>query len=212
MSASGPWTTHARKLTEGERAASRRRAKLPGAGFTLIELLAVVLIFGFMASLVLPNLGSRASRDLRDQARRLAADLELARQRAVVLGVPHRLWLDLDAGAYRLEWEVQPAPQQDLLDAQGRPQIVLAAPAGGEAFFEPVPIEQGRMVRLQDESWFAGIETPYGFYERGAVAVRFERDGTADPTAIVLAEPGGGRLVLDILPLADAVRILDGRA
>jgi hypothetical protein len=172
----------------------------------------VVLIFGFMASLVLPNLGSRASRGLREQARRLAADLELARQRAVVLGIPHRLWLDLDAGTYRLEWEVQPAPEQELVDAQGRPQIVLAAPLGGQAFFEPVPIEQGRLVRLEDGSWFAGVETSYGLFEQGAVEVRFERDGTADPTAIVLAEPGGGTLVLDILPLADAVRILDGRA
>lgn len=180
--------------------------------FTLIELLAVVLIFVLLASQVLPNLGIGTSRDLREQARRLAADLELARQRAVVLGVPHRLWIDLDAGTYRLEWEVQPAPELEPVDAQGRPRIALQAPLGGEARFEPVPIQQGRLTRLEGETWISGVETQDGFLQRGAVAVRFERDGTADPTAIVLVESGGGTLVLDILPLADAVRILDGRA
>ena len=81
-----------------------RQARRGGAGFTLIEMLAVVAIFALVASFVMPNIGALRDRKLRAQAQQIAAHLELGRQRAVMTGVPHRLLLDLDEAAYRLEW------------------------------------------------------------------------------------------------------------
>ena len=75
-------------------------------GFSLIEMLAVVLIFALMAMFVLPNFESVRSRALGHAAERIASRLELARQRTIVTGVPHRLWIDLDDDSYRLEWHV----------------------------------------------------------------------------------------------------------
>ena len=39
--------------------------------------------------------------------------------------------------------------------------------------------------------------------------MEFARDGTTDFAAIVLDDESGGSLTLDVLPLADAVRIRD---
>ena len=41
-------------------------------GFTLIELMAVILIFGLLATVVLPNFGSGSSRELDEWAKRWA--------------------------------------------------------------------------------------------------------------------------------------------
>ena len=74
------------------------RAKPRAHGFSIIEIMAVVLIIGLLMTLVLPNLGSRRAAGLRDQARVVAGYLELARQRAIVTGKPHRLFLALEEG------------------------------------------------------------------------------------------------------------------
>ena len=80
-----------------------RRPRPGSAGFTLIEMLAVVAIFSLLVAIVAPNIGRLSGRTLQAAADDLAARLELARQRAVVTGVPHRLWIDLDQASYRLE-------------------------------------------------------------------------------------------------------------
>ena len=80
------------------------RASAHRRGFTLIETLAVVAILALAAVIVLPNLAALGERRLRHAAQRLAAELELARQRAVVTGVPHRILFDLENGLYRIEW------------------------------------------------------------------------------------------------------------
>ncbi|MGH7337798.1 MAG: pilus assembly FimT family protein, partial [Myxococcota bacterium] len=72
-------------------------------GFTLIEILAVVAILALVAAFIVPNMGGLRRRALRNEAQQIASQLELARQRAIVTGVPHRLWLELDEAEYRLE-------------------------------------------------------------------------------------------------------------
>ena len=79
------------------------------AGFTLIEMMAVVAIFALLAGFVAPNLGLLSSRRLQQQAEQISAQLELARQRAIVTGIPHRLAIDLEGGSYWLEWYVTEA-------------------------------------------------------------------------------------------------------
>jgi hypothetical protein len=67
----------------------------------------------------------------------------------------------------------------------------------------------GRFEWLEDDLAFAGLQTPEGWIERGEVSIEFERDGTASYTEIYLDDESGRTLVLDVLPLADAVRIND---
>ena len=55
----------------------------------------------------------------------------------------------------------------------------------------------------------AGLETPEGWIERGAVEIVFDSDGTTVRSAIVLENEAGRRIALDVYPLADAVRIRD---
>ena len=61
----------------------------------------MVAIFALMAGLIAPRVGALTARTLHQRAERIVAQLELARQRAVVTGIPHRLLIDLDEGGYR---------------------------------------------------------------------------------------------------------------
>jgi type II secretion system protein H len=183
-------------------------------GFTLVELLAVLVIFGLLAMIALPNLGIRSSRMLDEEARRLAASLEFARQRAVMTGVPHRVLVDLDQAAYRVEWygrpdgeEAAPAEASGPLGASAaaaRP--ALSPPAATEREFEPLAGTLGEVAELDEAVHFAAIETGEGTFEQGTVQIVFERNGTSDPAAVVLESDGGRRVSLYVAPLSDSVR------
>lgn len=194
------------------RAAPRRRR---GDGFTLIEILAVVAILALVATFVAPNLGMLRDRRLNAEARDLAAKLELARQRSVVTGVPHRVFFDLEDVGYRVEWLGESAsaipPRTDLeeLDLRGASPLPLSAPQGEEIEFQPIPGLMGRFTWLPDPIIFGGLETEDGWIERGDTFVEFARDGSAPYTEIVIEDDSGREVVLAVLPLDDAVRWLD---
>lgn len=187
------------------------------SGFTLIEILAVTAIFALLAALITPNLGSLSSRTLRQRAEGIAAQLELARQRSVLTGIPHRLLIDLDQGAYRLEWfvtEVESTGAVDSndpepLDLRGQSPIPMSAPLGDTRAYRPLPGLMGRFERLEDSVAFQGIETPEGWIDQGRAFISFRRDGTASYTAVYLDDDSGRSVVLDVLPLAEAVRVSD---
>jgi len=203
-------------------------------GFTLIEIMAVALIMMLMMALVIPNLGSTRDSALRDQARELASHLEFARQRAVMTGQPHRLLIDVEAGAYRLEWFVSenrasgiedPTEQEAVPPAEGAlvdpvSGLDLGSILGGAApSFGPPTHEQrsyhgipgllGRDVWLDQDLYVEGVETPEGWLTKGEVAVVFERDGTTDAAEIVLANENDYQLTLEVRPLLEMVRIHD---
>jgi type II secretion system protein H len=187
------------------------------SGFTLLEMLAVVLIMGLVASLVLPAVGARSAVQLRDQANHLANDLEFARQRTVMTAVPHRLFLDLDGAAYRVEWLVTDAEAEGLeapapdLDAElsGEKNLDLKPPRGAERSFRPLPTQLGRTALLTDGIEFASVEAGDASVDRGAVTITFERDGTVEPTRILLMDTSGHRVALDLAPLDEAVMVRD---
>ena len=189
-------------------------------GFSLIEMLAVVSIFALMAIFVLPNLELVRSRALGQAAKRIASRLELARQRTIVTGIPHRLWIDLDDGSYRLEWHVseeEARGRSDSASASVRDDsasaiLSLAPPREIERSFHPVPGPEGHDEHLDSGLVIAGLETPEGWIERGAVEIVFDSDGTTVRSAIVLEHESGDRIALDVYPLADAVRIRDESA
>jgi type II secretion system protein H len=186
------------------------------AAFTLIEMLAVVAIFALLASFVMPNLGMMSSRRLDQQADQLSAQLELARTRAVVTGIPHRLAIDLETGSYWLEWYVTEsqaagvaAPPPAPLDLRGARPISLAPPLEEVRDFRPLPSLFGRETAIEDSLRFSSVDTPEGSIQSGEAFVVFERDGTASATEIVLADDAGHAVALEVQPLAEAVRIHD---
>jgi prepilin-type N-terminal cleavage/methylation domain-containing protein len=183
-------------------------------GFTLLEVLAVLMIGALLMSFMVPNLSALNARALSDQADALVAKIDLARQRAVVTGVTHRLVVNLDEGAYALEWQgADPDTAQpdalDSFDPGSGDELSLAAPPGASRDFVPLPGLMGHVEYLGSDIEFSGIDAPGGWANFGDADVRFERDGSASYATLVLNEPDGRELSLEILPLADQVRILD---
>ena len=189
------------------------------AAFTLIEMIAVVLLFSLLVAMVAPNFGALSGRALGDAADDLAARLELARQRSVMTGIPHRVWIDLDAAAYRVEWLASEAEQAgeaaaepEPLDLRGDGPLPLSPPRDAERAFRPLPGSLGPDSVLARDLAFRGVETAEGWVERGQAAIEFETDGTADWTSVVLDDDAGRGLAIDVLPLAEAVRVRDAES
>jgi prepilin-type N-terminal cleavage/methylation domain-containing protein len=191
----------------------RRKLRAASAGFTLIEILAVVAILAIVAAAVIPNLSGIRARALRAEAKQIAGHLELARQRAIVTGVPHRLWLELDRAEYRVEWlaadpSAQPVSASDQnLDLRGNAPLELAPPRARGLEFRPIPGNYGKLALLSEPFYVGTVETPAGIVDRGQVSVVFARDGSADYTEIVLEDGAGNRVAIDVEPLDERVRI-----
>lgn len=189
---------------------SHGRRRAPDAGFTLLELSAVVVILVLLVGMVLPSLGLGERRALDGEAEGLRADLELARQRAIATGAPQRLTVDLDDASYRLEqWATEPAVPEERPPAARtrRPAIDLTPPRATGGRFEPVPTRHGRPRILGEDVFIAWIETAEGETRHGTASVAFYEDGSASPARIRLETHSGEALELDVLPLADAVRV-----
>lgn len=186
-------------------------------GFTLIEILAVVAILALVAAFILPNLGGLRRRALRNEAQQIASQLELARQRAIVTGVPHRVWLELDQAEYRLEWLGQNSEEEEALaelpvadadlDLSGNTPLELSAPPARVLDYHPIPGNFGDLQVVAEPFYFSAVETPQGRIERGQVGIEFARDGSAEYTEIYLEDAAGDRIALDVHPLDDRVRI-----
>jgi prepilin-type N-terminal cleavage/methylation domain-containing protein len=185
-----------------------QRSERDERAFTLLELIAVVLILGLVAGLAVPNLGLLGGRRLRDEAQRLAAELELARQRSVVTGIRHRLVLDLDESLYWTEWEVpEEEPAVPAAPGSDRPPS-LSPPERAESAFVPRPDLSGRPWRLPEDVAFGGVEIDAGVVARGQFSLAFESDGTTEAARIVL-ETEGNAVDLDVRTFAETIRIVD---
>ena len=186
--------------------------------FTLIEILAVVVILGLMVSLFLPAIGAGGGRSLRKQGDRVAVTLELARQRAVMTGKPHRVVLDLARGAFAVEWLVNEGEafgNEDLErgeEGEGGGEIdLLAPPVEDVRDYYPIPNRFGSMDTLDRGYFFEGVDTPEGWIEEGEVYVVFDWDGSSDSAQIVISDPDNRSINLDVAPLLEVVRIHEER-
>ena len=165
-------------------------------------------------SFVVPNMSVLQTRALREDAKRIVATVDLGRQRAVVTRIPHRMFIDIKNATYGLEWlaPVEDEAPQSGLNASGfeiSAPLSLAPPPAAEREFVPTPGHIGRLASLSDGIGFAEIETSGGRIHAGEIYVDFQRDGTSSFTVIVIDDPDGQKLFLEILPLADTVRIQD---
>jgi prepilin-type N-terminal cleavage/methylation domain-containing protein len=187
-------------------------------GFTLIEVLAVVMILGLLMTLLIPAIGAGGGRSLRKQGDRVAATLELARQRAVVTGKPHRVVLDLENGSFGIEWLVSEtrahrdyagdgASGEDVDGDPGDDLLELAPPREDERDYYPIPNKFGLMEPLETGYFFEGIDTPEGWIETGEAFVVFDWDGSSDASQIVISDPDNRSIDLDVAPLLETVRI-----
>ena len=181
-------------------------------GFTLIEILAVVLILGLLMSLLLPALGAGGGRRLRQQGDRIAARLELARQRAVITGKPHRVVLDLEQGAFAVEWLVTEARAlgekkvEPLEDEPG--ELDLSPPTEDVLDYYPIPSAAfGGWAVLDNGYFFEGVDTSEGWIESGEVYLVFDWDGTTDASQIIISDPDNRSLDLGVAPLLETVRM-----
>ena len=183
------------------------------SAFTLIELLAVVAIFALMAAMIVPNMGLLQAQTLRSEAAQIANRLELARQRTIVTGKPHRLRIDLEESSYRLEWLAvdetsDPEPETgDEAATPGTSTLSLAPPRAEAAFFQPLPGLYGNAELLEAGIYFAVVETDQGETTDGVTTIEFENDGTTDGAVIVLENEDGDAIFVEVAPLADAVRV-----
>ncbi|MFP6624704.1 MAG: prepilin-type N-terminal cleavage/methylation domain-containing protein [Myxococcota bacterium] len=180
--------------------------------FTLIEILAVVLILGLLMSLLLPAIGVGGGRRLRQEGDRIAGTLELARQRAIVTGKPHRVVLDLEKGGFTIEWLVTEArafeDQQDDLVEEESSGIDLSPPTREVLDYYPVPSATfGDWEFLGQGYFFEGVDTTEGWIESGEVYVVFDWDGATDASQIVISDPDNRSLDLDVAPLLETVRM-----
>lgn len=183
-----------------------RRSRRDG-GFTLLELAAVVVMMLLLVGMVLPSFGIGARRVLDGEAEGMRAELELARQRAIATGKPHRLALDLDTATLRLEHWTSAPPSEDVPPSDGRIEIDLVAPRTTDGSFEPLPTRLGRTRSLDEDVFIAWVETAEGSTDRGPVTISFFEDGSASAAHIRLENHGGEAIELEVLPLADMVRV-----
>jgi len=176
---------------------------------------AVVAIFALMTALVVPRIGMFRSRALREQGAALAADLELARTRAQILGVPHRVLLDLDGRAWRMDWLVTEAEARGevapdtVATSSSDERLDLTPPRGETPEYRPVPLSFGHVTAFASDVATARVETSAGPLTRGAVPIAFERDGSAEPLIVVLADDAGHAVELEIEALEEEVQVRD---
>ena len=71
-----------------------------GAGFTLVEILVALAIAALAATILMPRIGDVGGVRLEGAARRLAEAVTLARERAILGGVPGVVVVDLEAGRW----------------------------------------------------------------------------------------------------------------
>ena len=183
--------------------------------------MAVVIVIGMLMGLVLPNLNSRRGAQLESSAQQIAGTLQLARERAIVTGAAHRAFLDLEVGTSRIDWHVaedrafahladpsdaspSEKPSREYSDGQS---ISLSPPEREERDYYPIPNRFGREDWLPEDIFFVGVNTADGWIEDGTVQIVFQIDGTTDYSEIVMRDNWENRIVLEIEPLLDIVRV-----
>jgi len=190
----------------------------------LIEVMAVVVVIGLVMGLVVPNFAARRGAELEDSARMVADALRIARERAIVTGTAHRALLDLEVGTSRIDWHVDEARAFAHLAESGEPSagslahsrnqnlsdsghLSLSPPENEERDYFPIPNRFGREEWLPEDIFFVGADTPDGWIEDGTVQIVFQLDGSTDYAEIVMRDSWENRVVLEIQPLLEIIRI-----
>lgn len=185
-------------------AAAGRNMRALG-GFTLIEIMAVVLILLLLAAIVIPRVSLVASQAALDDAKQLAAALDFTREKALALGRPHRVVLDLDHAQYWIEAQPPLPPPDPTLSWAELDELPLVAPRSDTTEFaalrgtQPTPLDAN--VR------FAGVSGDEGEAREGLAQIAFEPDGATHAATVWLAAGDDLRVRVEVAPLADPTRV-----
>ncbi|MDG2334067.1 MAG: prepilin-type N-terminal cleavage/methylation domain-containing protein [Myxococcota bacterium] len=194
------------------------------AGFTLIELMAVIVVIGLALGLVLPNLAASRGAQLEESGKQIASRLQLARERAIVTGAAHRVFLDLEMDSVAIEWHVNEdrayahlSESDVFLTGQGADNpgaefsenrsISLSPPAREERDYFPIPNRFGNDEWLPEDIFIEGVNSPDGWIDDGTVQIVFQVDGSTDYAEISLVDSWGNRAILEIQPMLEIVRV-----
>ena len=60
---------------------------------------------------------------------------------------------------------------------------------------------------LPENIFFEGVNTPEGWIDEGSVQIVFQSDGSTDYSEIFLTDTFENRVILEILPLLEVVRV-----
>ena len=186
-------------------------------GFTLIEVMAVLVLLALVAGLVLPALRRSGVEDVGNDAKELAAAVEVARRGALTSRTPHRVVLDLENARWwieRAERTTDTASNAQPMGEPGEPpvwgdvdRLPLSAPSTNATAFVPLVGLVGRGNSLRSNVSFEGAETDDGWIQMGRVHVELHPDGSADRTLIMLTTDDGARLRLTVEALNERVGI-----
>lgn len=169
--------------------------------------MAALAILVLVAMLVLPRFQLRASQAALEEGKEIGALLELARSSAIVSGTPQRVVLDLDNATYWAEsGEAAALPPEPLVWSDVDP-LPLIAPRPESSGWRPLAGPLGRPTALRSEVAFAGIETQAGALEEGLYAIAFRGDGRSEPARVWLVASDETRVLLEVAPLADVIRV-----
>jgi prepilin-type N-terminal cleavage/methylation domain-containing protein len=177
-------------------------------GFTLIEIMAVVMIFVLIAAVVGPRITQLSSQTLSDEGKQLAATLDFTRGKALALGRPHRVMLDLDNAQYWIEAQPPTLAPEPVLAWAELEELPLVAPRDERGDFAPLAGVSGRPVALRSGVRLAGLDSDVaGSARAGVVAVEFAADGSASAAVISLENSSGMRVTVSVAPFADPTRV-----
>jgi type II secretory pathway pseudopilin PulG len=177
-------------------------------------MLAVVMMFGLIAAMVLPNIDLGGSRAARGEAQDLAAAIEFARQRAVMTGRTHQVVIEVERGEHWIEWAAPPDPETEAAstdtEVPGEKHLDLVPPPLETEEFVPIPGELGRVHTASDQVEIVGVELDGGLADKGRIELRITPDGAAEAASIVVANTDGSHAMrVEVEPLADAVRVVN---
>ncbi len=154
-----------------EGSVSRRAAN--GGGFTLLELIIVMAVMVTLLAVIAPTLrNSFRQRGLDDEAVRLLAVTEYARDEAVSQGIPTQVWIDPVKGNYGAE----AMPGYD-----GNKTSAASEPAGSQAKGAAITGVQAKEYSLPTDEHFDAAKSTHVTAEGYTQVIQFEPDGSPTP-------------------------------
>jgi len=105
------------------------------------------------------------------------------------------------------EAEDRPPGSPEPRDAEA--PIDLLPPEDETYAYRPIPYQFGRDTYLDPRFYFDGVESAGDWVNEGMAHVVFERDGSTDPSEIVITDEDGYAVALEVLPLLETVKLHD---
>jgi prepilin-type N-terminal cleavage/methylation domain-containing protein len=164
-----------------------------GQAFTLLEITIVLVIVSLMLAVTIPTFGPlRMKGELRTSSRNLAALIHYARNAAIFGHHTIKLRIDVEQRKYRLDLMTDSIPASKR-DADKIEMIEAVRDLPGKVYFDRIILYEAT-----DKA------------KEGVVVLDFTPRGSVTPATIVLADPKGRRMTVDVFGTTGAVEVYAG--